>query len=95
MNKQELVETVAQRLDISKARAGEVVDLLFGAKGILATELRRGRRIQLTGFGSFETRVRAARTGRNPRTGGQIRIKASTVPAFRPGRALKSAVNGK
>ena len=95
MNKQELVEAVAKRLDSSKAHAAEVVEHFFGTTGIIAGELKKGGKIQLTGFGNFETRKRAARQGRNPRTGKTINIKASTVPAFRAGKGLKDLVNRK
>ncbi|MFZ5624831.1 MAG: HU family DNA-binding protein [Gemmatimonadota bacterium] len=93
MNKQELVEAVAKKLDTSKAQAGEIVDLFFSTSGIIASELKKGGKVQLTGFGNFETRKRAARQGRNPRTGKTINIKASTVPAFRAGKGLKDLVN--
>ncbi len=95
MNKQELVEAVAKRLDTSKAQAAEVVDTFFSTSGVIAAELKKGGNIQVTGFGNFETRKRAARLGRNPRTGKAINIKASTVPAFRAGKALKDLVNKK
>ncbi len=93
MNKQELVEAVAKKLDTSKAQAGEIVDAFFATTGIIAGELKKGGKIQITGFGNFETRKRAAREGRNPRTGKSIKIKASIVPAFRPGKGLKDLVN--
>lgn len=93
MNKMELIEAVAAELDESKARAGEIVDLFFSADGLLAKELKKGGNIALTGFGNFEVRKRAAREGRNPQTGATIKIKASKVPAFRPGKGLKDVVN--
>jgi len=93
VNKQEMVEAVAKQLDTSKAQAGDIVNALFGSGGIIAKELKKGGSVQLTGFGSFLTRKRAARTGRNPQTGKAIKIKASIVPAFRAGKALKDAVN--
>jgi DNA-binding protein HU-beta len=93
VNKQELIEAVANALDTSKAQAGEIVDLFFSADGLLAKELKKGGSINLTGFGSFEVRKRAAREGRNPQTGATIKIKASKVPAFRPGKGLKDVVN--
>ena len=95
MNKMELIEAVSSSLDTSKAAAGEIVDLFFSADGLLAKELKRGGSINLTGFGSFEVRKRAAREGRNPQTGETIKIKASKVPAFRPGKGLKDVVNKK
>ncbi len=93
MNKMELIEAVAKALDTSKAQAGEVVDLFFSTEGILGKELKKGGSINITGFGSFEVRKRAAREGRNPQTGATIKIKASKVPAFRPGKGLKELVN--
>ena len=93
MNKQELADAVAKQLGTSKAQAGEIVNALFGTGGIIAKELKKGGSVQLTGFGSFVTRKRAAREGRNPQTGKTIKIKASTVPAFRAGKSLKDAVN--
>ena len=93
MNKQEMVEEVAKRLDTSKAYAGEIVDTMFSTDGVIAGTLKKGGKVQIAGFGNFETRKRAARQGRNPQTGATINIKASTVPAFRPGKAFKDLVN--
>ncbi len=93
MNKTELVDTLASRTDLSKADASRAVDALFGDSGIIASELARGAKVQITGFGSFLARKRAARTGRDPRTGNPIQIAAATLPAFRAGQALKDAVN--
>ena len=95
MNKQDLVDAVAKRLELTKSNAAEVTELFFGTEGLIASELKRGGKVSITGFGSFELRKRAARNGRNPRTGKVIAIKASTVPAFRAGRALKDLVNRK
>lgn len=95
MNKQEMIEALATRLDTSKARAGEVIDTLFAPDGLIAAELKKGNRVQISGFGNFETRKRGARQGRNPQTGKTMSIKASVVPAFRPGKALKELVNRK
>jgi len=95
VNKQELVEAVSKRLDTSKAFAGDVVDAMFATDGVIASTLKKGGKVQITGFGNFETRKRAARQGRNPQTGKTINIKASTVPAFRAGKALKDLVNKK
>ena len=95
MNKQGLVEAVAKRLECSRARAAELVDVIFSSGGVIAGELRKGNKVQISGFGNFEARRRAARAGRNPRTGKAINIKASTVPAFRAGKALKDLVNKK
>ena len=93
MNKMELIEAVAKALDTSKAHAGEIVDLFFSTDGLIAKELKKGGAVALTGFGSFEVRKRAAREGRNPQTGATIKITASKVPAFRPGKGLKDIVN--
>ena len=93
MNKQDLVEAVAKKLDTSKAQAGEVVDLFFAVDGIIANELKKGGSVQITGFGNFLTRKRGARSGRNPQTGATIKIKASTAPVFRAGKGLREVVN--
>jgi DNA-binding protein HU-beta len=95
VNRQELVDAVAKRLGITKSRASEITELFFSESGIIASELRRGGKVALSGFGNFETRARAARVGRNPRTGKAITLKASTVPAFRAAKALKDLVNRK
>jgi DNA-binding protein HU-beta len=95
VNKQDLVDAVAKHLDLTKSKAAEVTELFFGTEGLIASELKRGGKVSITGFGSFELRKRAAREGRNPRTGKTIAIKASTAPAFRAGRALKELVNRK
>ncbi len=93
MNKSELVDTLAKTTGMTKADAGAAVDALFAPKnGIIAKALKKGNRIQITGFGTFETKKRKARTGRNPRTGEKIKIAASKAPAFRPGKGLKEAV---
>jgi DNA-binding protein HU-beta len=95
VNKQELVDSVARRLGVTKAKAAEITELFFSESGIIAGELRRGGKVVISGFGHFETRVRAAREVRNPRTGKPITLKASTVPAFRAARALKELVGRK
>jgi len=95
VNKQDLVDVVAKRLGITKTKATEITELFFAENGIIASELRRGGKIAISGFGNFETRTRAARVGRNPRTGKAIPLKASTAPAFRAARALKDLVNRK
>ena len=93
MNKSELAQALASRADISKTDAQKAVDAIFNPEDGLITEaLRGGDRVQITGFGTFETRERKARTGRNPRTGREIRIDATTSASFRPGKALKDAV---
>lgn len=89
MNKSELIEAVAQSADISKAAAGRAVDGMVQA---ITQALKEGDQVTLVGFGTFLVRERAARTGRNPRTGESIDIKASKVPGFKAGKALKDAV---
>jgi DNA-binding protein HU-beta len=93
VNKQDLIEAVAKARDTSKADAGEIVDLFFSTDGVIAKELKKGGSVAITGFGNFEVRKRAAREGRNPQTGATIKIKASKVPAFRPGKGFKDMVN--
>lgn len=90
MNKSELVEAVAERADISKAAASRAVDAMVDT---ISDTLRDGDQVTLVGFGTFLTRQREARQGRNPRTGENIQIKASRVPSFKAGKGLKDAVN--
>jgi DNA-binding protein HU-beta len=90
MNKGDLVEVVSDDAGISKAEAGRAVDALITA---ITAALKGGKQVSLVGFGTFTVRKRAARTGRNPRTGEEIQIRASKVPGFRAGKALKDAVN--
>lgn len=90
MNKSELVEAVAESADISKAAASRAIDALVDS---VSSALKRGDQVTLVGFGTFTVRERAARTGRNTRTGQSITIPASKVPGFKAGKALKDAVN--
>lgn len=90
MNKAEIIDDVAKSADISKAAAGRALDSTVAA---IKTALKKGGMITLVGFGTFYVGKRAARTGRNPRTGAAIKIKAAKVPKFRAGKALKDAVN--
>ncbi len=90
MNKAELVEVVAKTADISKASAEKALD---GALNGIKSALKKGGSVTLVGFGTFRVAKRAARTGRNPRTGEAIKIKAAKVPKFTAGKALKDAVN--
>jgi DNA-binding protein HU-beta len=93
VNKSELIQQLQSRTDLSRSDAQKAVDALFSAEdGIISQALRQGEKVQITGFGSFETRKREARTGRNPRTGKEIKIGASTNAAFRPGKGLKDAI---
>ena len=90
MNKTELIEHIAKHADISKAAATRALDAITGA---VRTTLKKGGTVSLVGFGSFSVTKRPARTGRNPRTGAAIKIKSAKVPKFRPGKALKDALN--
>ena len=90
MNKTELIEHIAVQTDISKAAATRALESVIDA---IKTTLKKGGAVSLVGFGTFAVSKRAARTGRNPRTGAAIRIKAAKVPKFRPGKALKDALN--
>ncbi len=93
MNKTELIDALAAEVNLSKADAGRTIEALFGDSGLLAREMKAGNRVQITGFGSFQAKKRAAREGRDPRTGATIQIKAATLPAFKAGQALKDALN--
>lgn len=90
MNKSELIDQIAKSADLSKAAAGRSLDALITA---VKTSLKKGGMVTLVGFGTFYVGKRAARTGRNPRTGTSIKIKAAKVPKFRAGKGLKDAVN--
>ncbi len=92
MNKSELVDAVAASTGGSKADAARSVDAVLDT---ITTTLKKGDRVALTGFGTFEVRDRSARTARNPQTGETIKVKASKVPAFKAGAGLKTAVSGK
>ena len=92
MNKKELVTAMAAKTDTSGAAADRAVNALVE---IISDALKNGDSLTLPGFGTFEVRERAARTGRNPKTGEELKIAASRVPAFKPGAALKAAVNAK
>ena len=89
MNKAELVNKVAEKAGLSKKDAEKAVVAVFDT---IQTSLQAGDKVQLVGFGTFETRERGARTGRNPRSGETIQIPASKVPAFKAGKALKDAI---
>ena len=90
MNKGELIEAVADSAGISRADAGKAVDAVFDS---ITAALANSGSVSLLGFGTFSVKARAARTGRNPRTGEPIQIAASNVPGFKAGKALKDAVN--
>jgi DNA-binding protein HU-beta len=90
MNKAELIEAVASGANLSKADAGRAVDAVVDS---IASALSKGQQVSVVGFGTFSVKHRAARSGRNPRTGETIQIAASNVPGFKAGKALKDAVN--
>ncbi len=89
MTKAELVSAIASKAEISKAAAEKALNGFIAA---VTEALKKGNKVALVGFGTFEVVKRAARKGRNPRTGQEIKIKASKAPKFRPGKALKKAV---
>ena len=89
MTKAELVQAVADATGLKKKDPAAAVDAVFKA---ISDSLKKGKPVRIVGFGTFEVRKRAARTGVNPQTGQKIRIPARKVPAFRPGAALKSVV---
>lgn len=91
MNKAELVDAIAKEAGLSKADAEKAVNAFTG---VISKELKKKGKVQLVGFGTFETAKRAARKGKNPATGEEIKIPASTVPKFKAGKALKDLVNG-
>lgn len=90
MNKAELVEAVAQAADISKAAASRAVDAMVNS---VTDALKEGEQVTIVGFGTFLVRERGARSGRNPRTGEAIEIKASKVLSFKAGKTLRDAIN--
>jgi DNA-binding protein HU-beta len=90
VNKSELISAIADGSSLTKADAGRALDATIDA---ITTSLKDGEPVTLIGFGTFEVRDRAARAGRNPRSGETIQIKASKNPAFKAGKALKDAVN--
>ncbi len=90
MNKSELIDHIATKADISKAAATRALEAMIG--GVTAT-LKKNNSVSIVGFGTFAVAKRLARSGRNPRTGAAIKIKAAKVPKFRPGKALKDALN--
>ena len=90
MNKQELIAVMAENAGLSKKDAEAALKAFMGA---VEAALVKGDKVQLVGFGTFEVRERAARTGRNPQTGAEMKIAAAKVPAFKAGRALKDKIN--
>lgn len=90
MNKADIISSIADHAELSKADAGRALDAIIE---VVKKALKKGDNVSLVGFGTFAVRKRAARTGRNPRTGATIKIKASKIPAFKAGKALKDAIN--
>jgi len=90
MNKAEFVAAVADAAGLTKVDGGKAVEAVIK---VVEKALKKGDTVALVGFGTFAVRKRAARTGRNPRTGATIKIKASKIPAFKAGKALKDAIN--
>tara|TARA_A100001011_G_scaffold116019_1_gene122496 strand:- start:269 stop:541 length:273 start_codon:yes stop_codon:yes gene_type:complete len=90
VNKSELIDKIAESADISKTAASRALDATIEA---VTGSLKNAESVALVGFGTFLVRERAARTGRNPKTGETIQIAAAKVPAFKPGKALKDALN--
>ncbi|MCS5587079.1 MAG: HU family DNA-binding protein [Porticoccaceae bacterium] len=90
MNKSELIDAIAGSADLSKADAGRALDAVTNT---VTQTLANGDSLSLVGFGTFSVKHRAARAGRNPQTGAEIQIKASNVPSFKAGKALKDSVN--
>lgn len=89
--KNDIIDAVASEIEVSKKDAKRVVDTVFEE---IESELADGGQVSIAGFGKFEVRDRAARTGRNPQTGEELEIPASKAPAFRPGKALRDSVKG-
>ncbi len=90
MNKSDLIDHIATQADLSKASATRALEAMIG--GVEAA-LKAGDTVSLVGFGTFAVGEREARTGRNPRTGEELKIKAAKIPKFRPGKGLKDALN--
>ena len=90
MNKEELVQEISKKAKVTQKEAGEVLNALVDT---IQKTVSKGKKVTLVGFGTFEARKRAARTGRNPQTGAPLKIAAKTVPAFSAGKKFKEAVN--
>lgn len=96
MNKTEFAQKLAKKAGIAQSKALEIVDIIFSAKsgeGIIAVELDAGRKVTIPGFGTFATKTRSARTGRNPSTGAVINIPKKSYVAFKPGKTLRERVS--
>ena len=90
MNKAELVAAIAEKTELSKKDSEKALKAFID---VVTEELKKGEKVKLVGFGTFETSKRAAREGRNPQTGETMKIAASVAPKFKPGKALKDAMN--
>jgi len=89
LTKQELIDIVSEKSGLTKKETGSVIDIILDS---ITETMKRGEKVALVGFGTFEPKMRAARQGRNPATGETIQIEARTVPSFKAGRALKDAL---
>ena len=92
MNKEELVQEISKKANVTQKETTEVLSSLIDT---IQKTVAKGKKVTLVGFGTFEPRKRAARTGRNPQTGKELKIPAKTVPAFTAGKKFKTVVNGK
>ena len=92
MNEEELVQEISKKANVTQKEATEVLSSLIDT---IQKTVAKGKKVTLVGFGTFEPRKRAARTGRNPQTGKELKIPAKTVPAFTAGKKFKTVVNGK
>ena len=92
MNKEELVQEIAKKANVTQKEASEVLSVWVDT---IQKTVAKGKKVTLVGFGTFESRKRAARIGRNPQTGKELKIAAKTVPAFSAGKKFKTVVNGK
>jgi DNA-binding protein HU-beta len=96
MNKTEFAQKLSKKVGVSQSKALEIVDAIFATKpgeGIIATELDRGGKVTIPGFGTFATKTRAARSGRNPSTGAEIKISKKTYTTFKAGKTLRERVS--
>ena len=90
VTKPELVTELSERLDITKVKAADILDALFGQGGIIAVNMRAGNTVKISGFGTFTSKHRAARNARNPKTGGVVKVEAKDVPNFRFVKSFKN-----
>ena len=96
MNRTEMIDALADRFELSRRQAGEVVSAIFHpGDGLIARALKKGEQVAITGFGAFGVRKRSARTARNPQTGEAIKVAATKAPGFKAGASLTATVSGK